>query len=83
MTFIDDYTKCVKVYFTKHKSEVFDKFKEFEAAATNSAECQIGTLRTDNGGEYITTDFENYLKRKGIKHETSVARCPQQNGVAE
>ena len=83
VTFIDDYTKVVKVYLMKHKSEVLEKFKEFEAAATNEAGCRIGTLRTDNGGEYMSSDFEKYLTKKGIKHETSVARCPQQNGVAE
>jgi hypothetical protein len=83
VTFVDDYTRCVKVYFMKHKSQVLEKFKEFEAAATNEAGCKIGTLRTDNGGEYMSSEFEKYLKEKGIKHETSVAHSPQQNGVAE
>jgi len=71
VTFIDDYSRCVKVYFIRHKSEVLKKFKEFEAAATNEADCKIGTLRTDNGGEYMSSEFEEFLKSKGIKHETS------------
>ena len=84
VTFIDDYTRCVKVYFIKHRSQVLEKLKEFQATATNDeAGRQIGTLHTDNGGEYMSTDFQEYLKKKGIKHETSVAHCPQQNGVAE
>ena len=83
VTFIDDYTRCVKVYFIRKKSEVLAKLKEFEVAATNEAGCSIGTLRTDNGGEYTSHEFEAYLKRKGIKHETSVSHSPQQNGVAE
>eukprot|EP00795_Rhopilema_esculentum_P007998 gene7998-biopygen1703 len=83
VTFIDDYSRCVKVYFIRKKSEVLKRFKEFEASATNEAACKIGTLRTDNGGEYVSNDFENLLKRKGIKHETSVPHSPQQNGVAE
>ena len=29
------------------------------------------------------TDFQNYLKEKGIRHETTVPHSPQQNGVAE
>jgi hypothetical protein len=40
-------------------------------------------LRTDNGGEYLSTEFQNYLKAKGIKHELTVPYSPQQNGVAE
>ena len=29
VTFIDDYSRCVSVYFIKHKTEVFEKFKFF------------------------------------------------------
>ncbi len=67
----------------KHKSEVLEKFKEWEAAVTNQADCKIKTLRTDNGGEYTSTEFEDFLKEKGIRHETTVPHSPQQNGVAE
>jgi hypothetical protein len=34
----------------KQKLEVLEKFKEFEAAATNEAGRSIGILGTDNGG---------------------------------
>ena len=35
VTFIDDFSRCCAVYFIRQKSEVFDKFKEFEAIVTN------------------------------------------------
>ena len=38
----------------KQKSEVLDKFKELEAEVTNETGLSIGTLRTDNGGEYVS-----------------------------
>jgi len=41
------------------------------------------TLRTDNGGEFTSREFETYLKLKGIKHEVTVPYTPQQNGVTE
>ena len=47
-----------------HKSEVLDKFKEFEAITTNDSGESIGTLRSDNGGEYLSNEFEAYLKSK-------------------
>ena len=62
--FIDDYTRCVKVYFIRKKSKVLAKLKEFEAAATTEAGCSFGTLLTDNGGEYMSHEFEAYLKGK-------------------
>ena len=83
VTFIDDYSRYSAVYFIKRKSEVFDKFKEFEAVISNESGEHIGTLRTDNGGEYLSTEFENYLTSKGIRHELTVPYSPQQNGVAE
>ena len=46
--------------------------------------CQkIAALRTDNGGEYLSKEFEEYLKLKGIRHELTIAHTPEQNGVAE
>ena len=64
-TFIDDYSRCCNVYFLKHKSEVSEKFKEFEASITNESDKRIGTLRTDNGGEYLSGEFKEYLKSRG------------------
>ena len=83
VTFIDDYTHCCAVYFLKYKSEVLEKFRDFEALVTNQSGLKIGTLRTDNGGEYVSGEFEAYLKSKGIHHQLTVPHSPQQNGVAE
>ena len=83
VTFIDDYTRCCAVYFMKCKSEVLDKFKEIEVTTTNDAGRAIGSLRTDNDGEYWSFAFQNYLKEKGIRHELTVPHSPQQNGVSE
>ena len=83
VSFTDDYSRCCQVYLMKHKSEALDKFKEFEAQVTNESGLSIGTLRTDNGGEYTSVEFENFLKSKGIKHECTVPYSTEQNGVAE
>jgi len=44
VTFIEDYTRCYKVYFMRNKSEVFDKLKEFKLLITNECGLSIGTL---------------------------------------
>jgi hypothetical protein len=67
----------------KTKDQVLDKFKEYEAMVTNITGKKIKILRSDNGGEYTSKEFVNYLKEKGIQHQLSVPRTPQQNGVAE
>eukprot|EP00731_Ephydatia_muelleri_P012155 Em0006g1049a len=72
-----------RVYFMKRKSEAFDKFKEFERCSTNECGLSIGIFRSDNGGEYISKEFEKFLLDKGIHHELSAPYSPAQNGVAE
>ena len=44
---------------------------------------QVKTLRSDNGGEYVAKDFERYLKSNGIRHQLTVRKTPEQNGVLE
>ncbi|CAI7885636.1 unnamed protein product [Closterium sp. NIES-54] len=44
---------------------------------------KVKVIRTDNEGEFIGTDFEAVLKKKGIQHQLMVPYNPQQNGVAE
>ena len=35
ITFIDDYSKYGYIYLMRHKSEVFDKFKEYKVEVEN------------------------------------------------
>lgn len=60
VTFIDDSTRKVWVYFMKHKSEVFNTFKKWKAAVENETGLKIKCLKSDNGGEYSSTEFIDY-----------------------
>lgn len=83
VTFIDDFTRYCIVYFMSSKNQVLEKFIEYEAEKNVEFGERIRTLRTDNGGEYTSKEFEKYLKSKGIRHETTVDYTPEQNGTAE
>ena len=67
----------------KNKHEVFETFKRWKVLAENSSGHKVKTFRTDNGGEYMSTELENYLKSEGIKHEYTIPKTPEQNGVSE
>ena len=43
----------------------------------------VKIIRTDNGGKFTTTEFKDFHKIEGIKHELTIPKCPEQNGVAE
>lgn len=73
----------VWVYVLKTKSEVFEKFKEWKAKVETSAWKKLKTLRTDNGGEFTSNNFETYFRNEGVTHQLTIPKCPQQNGVLE
>lgn len=81
--FKDDFSGFCSVSFLKHKSEAANSFQAFVHRVEVETGNRINTLRTDNGGEYVGSSFEEWLKTKGIRHETTVPKTPQQNGVSE
>ena len=82
-TFIDDKSRYVWVYILKHKDDVFPCFLEWKALVERSTNQKLKALRTDNGGEYMSTEFQTYLKKERVRHELTVPKTPEQNGVAE
>ena len=69
VTFIDDHSRRTWIYFlkTKESEEVLNKFKEFKAQVENLSGKRINTLRSDNGGEYTSTVFNNFYKEAIIR----------------
>ena len=67
----------------KNKDEVFESFKYFKALIQNLSERKINILRSDNGGEFTSNEFNDLCKEAGIKREFTIPYNPQQNGVAE
>ena len=44
---------------------------------------KIKCLRIDNGGEYTSDEFCDYLRKCNIRWQLTCPGTPQQNGVAE
>ena len=44
---------------------------EWKTMVENSSGQKIKTLHNDNGGGYNLREFEDYLRKKGIRHERS------------
>ena len=71
VTFRDDFTCYSEVYCIRLKSDTFEMFLRFKARL-EALGFKIARIRIDNGGEYITQAFLDYLKRSGIKEEPTV-----------
>lgn len=83
ITFTDDFTRMVHVYFLKDKMNILNVFKDFKAKVENELNAKIKMIRTDNGTEYCNYNLEKYLSANGIIHQTSIPYTPQHNGLAE
>ena len=83
ITFTDDYSRYGYVYLMRHKSEAFDKFREYKAEEEKQLGVYIKQLRSDRGGEYLSAEFKSYLAQEGIISQLSSPGTPQQNGVFE
>ena len=81
ITFIDDYSRYI--YLMRHKSEAFEKFKEFKAEVENHRGKSIKSLRSDRGGEYLLGEFKQFLEYHGITSQLAAPGQPQQNDVTE
>jgi histone deacetylase 1/2 len=81
VSFIDDYSKFTWVYLLKQKSEVFEKFKDFQSLVERSFNRKIISVQTDWGGEY--EKLNPFFTRIGISHLVSCPHAHQQNGSAE
>lgn len=90
LLFIDEASNYRVVYFLKHKSDVFERLKDYERMVANKFGRNMKVLRADNGCEYSNNATTNYLKSRGdlfiletIILENMAPYTPEQNGKAE
>ncbi|KAJ9561242.1 hypothetical protein OSB04_006402 [Centaurea solstitialis] len=83
ITFTDDFSRYGYVYLMRHKSESFEKFKEYQNEVQNQLDRKIKFLRSNRGGEYLSQEFGNHLMECGIVSQLTPPYTPQMNGVSE
>lgn len=81
MSFIDDYSKFTWVYPIKYKSDVFQRFHEFQVLVERLLGHKIIAMQTDWGGEY--EKLHSFFEKIRITHHVSCPHAHQQNGSAE
>ena len=86
INFVDDYSGLTKIYFLKRKSETVQATKRFIADISPlcaEKNYSIKRLRSDQGTEYTSAEFQQLLTDNCIRHEFSAPYSPHQNGTAE
>ncbi|GJU74151.1 putative ribonuclease H-like domain-containing protein [Tanacetum coccineum] len=79
----DDFSRFSWVFFLGTKDETFYILRDFITFVENQLTKKVKAIRCDNGTEFKNSNLIELCGSKGIKRDYSVARTPQQNGVAE
>ncbi|GJV50374.1 putative ribonuclease H-like domain-containing protein [Tanacetum coccineum] len=79
----DDFSRFSWVFFLGTKDETFYILRDFITFVENQLTKKVKAIRCDNGTEFKNSHLIELCGSKGIKRDYSVARTPQQNGVAE
>ncbi|GJR04027.1 putative ribonuclease H-like domain-containing protein [Tanacetum coccineum] len=78
---------CVACQKGESNTEPLDEtsgiLKSFITGIENLVDHKVKVIRCDNGTEFKNREMNQFCEMKGILRQFSVARTPQQNGVAE
>ncbi|GAA0168010.1 hypothetical protein LIER_22828 [Lithospermum erythrorhizon] len=66
MSLIDDYSRMTWVFIMKQKSDAFKHFKQWKKLVENQTGKKVKWLRTDNGLEFCSSEFDEFCKMDGI-----------------
>ena len=83
VTFIDECTRMTWISLLSNKSDVTTAFQELYKMVSTQYQYKIRVLQSDNGREYLNATLKSFFHKHGIRHQTSCAGTPQQNGLVE
>jgi len=83
LVIVDDFSRYTWTLFLESKSDAFSAFKKLARRLQNTKNNNIGSIRSDHGGEFQNEKFNKFCEKMGILHNFSAPRTPQQNSVVE
>ena len=81
--FTDHSSRLKAVYFIAKKSDALSSLVNFVQDIAIPLGLRVEYLRSDNGGEFVSSEFRHYCKTTGIVQQFSSPHTPQQNGISE
>ncbi|GJZ06554.1 uncharacterized mitochondrial protein-like protein [Tanacetum coccineum] len=70
-------------HFLRSKDETPRVLIDFLTLVQRGLHAQVTIVQTDKGTKFLNKTHYAYFVKEGIRHETSTARTPKQNGVVE
>eukprot|EP00903_Cladosiphon_okamuranus_P019947 g18331.t2 len=81
--FTDHASRLKAVYFIAKKSDALSSLVNFVQDIAIPLGLRVEYLRSDNGGEFVNSEFRHYCKTTGIVQQFSSPHTPQQNDISE
>ncbi|GKE58200.1 putative ribonuclease H-like domain-containing protein [Tanacetum coccineum] len=78
-----EFSRFSWVFFLATKDETSGILKDFITGIENQINHRVKISRCDNGTEFKNKEINQFYEMKGVKREFSVAKTPQQNGIAK
>lgn len=78
----DDFTRIIFVYPLQYKSLAANQIKQFLLNFKNQLKRSAAALRSDQGGEFSSSDFISFCRSEGINLQFTAAGSHQSNGIA-
>ncbi|GJX96168.1 retrovirus-related pol polyprotein from transposon TNT 1-94 [Tanacetum coccineum] len=73
----------MQTHFLRSKDETPEVLIDLLKLVQRGLHAQVRTVRTDKGKEFLNKTLHAYFAQEGIKHQTSTARTPEQNGIVK
>nr|GEZ94600.1 hypothetical protein [Tanacetum cinerariifolium] len=83
LVIVDDYSRYTWTHFLRSKDETPEVLIDFLQLVQRGLQTQVRVVQTDKGTKILNQTLHAYFAAKGIQHQTSIARTPEQNGVVE
>ncbi|GKD84806.1 retrovirus-related pol polyprotein from transposon TNT 1-94 [Tanacetum coccineum] len=83
LVIVDDYSRYTWTHFLRSKDETPEVLIDFLKLVQRGLHAQVRTVQTDKGTEFLNKTLHAYFAKEGIRHETSTARTPEQNGIVK
>nr|GEZ17306.1 integrase, catalytic region, zinc finger, CCHC-type, peptidase aspartic, catalytic [Tanacetum cinerariifolium] len=83
LVIVNDYSRYTWTHFLRSKDETPKVLIDFLRLVQRGLQAQVRVVRTNKGTEFLNQTLHAYFSAEGIKHQTSIARTPEQNNIVE
>ncbi|MBW0541547.1 hypothetical protein O181_081262 [Austropuccinia psidii MF-1] len=80
---MDDHSRFKSIYILKHKSDAEAAINDYVHEVERKHGYCVKVFVNDNGGEYLSSALQKFLKSKGIRMQFTAPYSPKQNPVSE